>query len=70
MDAETKEDFREGYEFFDRAPTTAAMRDEVVAGLSSASKYIAPKYFYDERGSALFEAITRLPEYYLTRTEM
>ncbi len=70
MNAEPKKDFGEGYEFFDRAPTNAAMREEVVAGLSSASKYIAPKYFYDERGSALFEAITRLPEYYLTRTEM
>jgi L-histidine Nalpha-methyltransferase len=38
-------------------------------GLSRAQKELPPKYFYDRRGSELFEAITRLPEYYLTRTE-
>ena len=46
------------------------MLDEVIAGLTERPKRIAPKFFYDERGSKLFEAITRLPEYYLTRTEM
>ena len=46
------------------------MLDEVIAGLTEQPKRIAPKFFYDERGSRLFEAITRLPEYYLTRTEM
>lgn len=40
------------------------------AGLGSAQKTLSPKYFYDETGSKLFEAITRLPEYYLTRTEL
>ncbi|NND45802.1 MAG: L-histidine N(alpha)-methyltransferase [Xanthomonadales bacterium] len=45
------------------------MRSDVVAGLSGEPKRLAPKYFYDERGSHLFEDITRLPEYYLTRTE-
>ena len=58
------------YQFFDFKPPPADMLREVLAGLTSEPKAIAPKYFYDERGSALFEAITRLPEYYLTRTEL
>ena len=57
------------YEFFDLAPVRVDMRDEVLAGLQAARKTIAPKYFYDERGSQLFDEITRLPEYYPTRTE-
>jgi len=43
--------------------------DEVVRGLTSRPKTLPSKLFYDDRGSELFEAITRLPEYYLTRTE-
>ena len=39
------------------------------AGLTSTPKTLPSKYFYDARGSHLFEAITRLPEYYLTRAE-
>ena len=39
------------------------------AGLTAAPKTLPPKYFYDERGSDLFDQITRLPEYYLTRAE-
>lgn len=42
---------------------------DVIAGLSQAQKTIPARYFYDERGSELFEEITRLPEYYPTRTE-
>ena len=42
---------------------------DVVAGLSMSQKALPPKYFYDERGSQLFEAICELPEYYPTRTE-
>lgn len=42
---------------------------DVIAGLSRDPKSIPPKYFYDGEGSRLFEEITRLPEYYLTRTE-
>jgi L-histidine Nalpha-methyltransferase len=42
---------------------------EVAAGLSAPQKELPPKYFYDHRGSELFEEITRLPEYYPTRTE-
>ncbi len=45
------------------------MAAEVAAGLASPQKELPPKYFYDHRGSLLFEAITRLPEYYLTRAE-
>jgi L-histidine N-alpha-methyltransferase len=42
---------------------------DVRAGLFHAPRELSPKYFYDERGSELFEEITRLPEYYLTRAE-
>jgi L-histidine N-alpha-methyltransferase len=45
------------------------MRAEVAAGLSRPQKELPPKYFYDARGSRLFEEITHLPEYYLTRAE-
>jgi L-histidine N-alpha-methyltransferase len=45
------------------------MLAEVAAGLSTPQKELPPKYFYDHRGSELFEEITRLPEYYPTRTE-
>lgn len=43
---------------------------EVVRGLRQARKSIPPKYFYDATGAKLFDAITRLPEYYPTRTEI
>jgi dimethylhistidine N-methyltransferase len=43
--------------------------EDVLAGLSAEPKRVPPKYFYDQRGSELFERITMLPEYYLTRTE-
>jgi L-histidine N-alpha-methyltransferase len=45
------------------------MLAEVAAGLAAPQKELPPKYFYDHRGSMLFEEITRLPEYYLTRAE-
>jgi len=45
------------------------MLAEVAAGLSAPQKELPPKYFYDHRGSEIFEEITRLPEYYQTRTE-
>jgi L-histidine Nalpha-methyltransferase len=47
----------------------AELRDEVRLGLTSTPKELQPKWFYDERGSELFDAITQLPEYYLTRAE-
>jgi L-histidine N-alpha-methyltransferase len=53
-------------------PPGAALADlgsDVREGLSRPFKELPPKYFYDERGSRLFEEITRLPEYYPTRAE-
>ena len=44
--------------------------EEIVDGLNQREKMISPKYFYDERGSQLFDEITRLPEYYPTETEL
>jgi L-histidine N-alpha-methyltransferase len=46
-----------------------ALRRDVAAGLTSTPKELPPKYFYDARGSDLFDRITRLPEYYPTRCE-
>ena len=46
-----------------------AFFDDVLAGLQAEPKRVPPKYFYDEAGSQLFQRITALPEYYLTRTE-
>jgi L-histidine N-alpha-methyltransferase len=51
------------------ADATAAMAEDVRAGLSASPKELSPKYFYDERGSQLFEQITELEEYYPTRRE-
>ncbi len=51
------------------ADAAATMARDVRAGLCSKPKELAPKYFYDERGSQLFERITELPEYYPTRAE-
>jgi L-histidine N-alpha-methyltransferase len=51
------------------ADTTAMMARDVRAGLSAWPKELAPKWFYDERGSQLFERITALEEYYPTRAE-
>ncbi len=47
-----------------------AMQQEILQGLTSTPKYIPSKYFYDKKGSELFEEITRLEEYYPTRTEI
>jgi L-histidine N-alpha-methyltransferase len=51
------------------ADAAATMARDVRAGLCAYPKELAPKYFYDERGSLLFERITELPEYYPTRAE-
>ncbi|HEX4722854.1 MAG TPA: L-histidine N(alpha)-methyltransferase, partial [Pseudonocardiaceae bacterium] len=45
------------------------LRADVLAGLLATPKTLPPKWFYDARGSELFERITELPEYYPTRTE-
>jgi dimethylhistidine N-methyltransferase len=57
-------------EFHDLHPTPADLAAEVLAGLRRRPRSIPPKFFYDARGSQLFDAITRTPEYYPTRTEM
>src|SRR5436190_20155608 len=46
-----------------------ALRADARRGLTATPKELPPKWFYDERGSQLFDEITRLPEYYLTRAE-
>jgi dimethylhistidine N-methyltransferase len=59
------------YRIVDRATGgNAGEREAVVAALMEAPARIAPKYFYDELGCALYGAICRLPEYYPTRTEV
>ena len=58
------------FDFHDRLPYAASFLDDVIDGLSRPRKELPPKYFYDERGSRLFEAICETPEYYLTRAEM
>jgi L-histidine N-alpha-methyltransferase len=46
-----------------------ALADDARRGLTASPKELPPKWFYDDRGSLLFDEITRLPEYYLTRSE-
>jgi dimethylhistidine N-methyltransferase len=53
----------------DSSQADPAFRADVLAGLSARPRAIPARWFYDRRGSELFEDITRLPEYYLTRTE-
>jgi L-histidine N-alpha-methyltransferase len=52
-----------------RNGSLATLNEDVREGLGSRPKTLPPKYFYDERGSELFERITELPEYYPTRAE-
>lgn len=56
--------------FVDRQPAPADFLAEVLEGLGAPQKRLSPKFFYDSRGSALFEAICATPEYYPTRTEI
>jgi L-histidine Nalpha-methyltransferase len=58
-----------GPEVISSPSLTQAMATEVREGLTATPKTLAPWLFYDEAGSQLFEQITELPEYYLTRTE-
>jgi L-histidine N-alpha-methyltransferase len=58
------------FAFHDLAPGEESFRDAVLKGLGGARKAIPCKFFYDARGSWLFEEICRLPEYYPTRTEI
>lgn len=56
--------------FHDYGPTEESFREAVLTGLSSTPKAIPSRFIYDQRGSALFEAICELDEYYPTRTEI
>jgi len=56
--------------FYDFHPVQANLHDEVLFGLNQSVRSIPPKFFYDERGSQLFDNICNTPEYYPTRTEM
>jgi dimethylhistidine N-methyltransferase len=60
----------ERIEIHDLHPSRKAIEADVLAGLSQPQKWIAPMYFYDARGSELFDRICELPEYYPTRTEL
>jgi dimethylhistidine N-methyltransferase len=55
--------------FEDQHPAAGDSRAELLAGLNQSQKKINPKFFYDARGSELFEQITQLQEYYPTRSE-
>lgn len=56
--------------FYDGHPGAVSLHDEVIDGLSRRPRVLSPKFFYDERGSGLFDLICDQPEYYQTRTEM
>jgi len=60
----------EGLYFYDFNVQVQDQQKEILSGLKTSPKTISAKYFYDEKGSQLFEAITSLPEYYPTRTEI
>ena len=57
-------------EFHDLAPDLGDFRRELIAGLTARAKAIPCRFLYDARGSALFDRICKLPEYYPTRTEL
>lgn len=57
-------------ELTEQDPDLAANIAEIHAGLARTPKTLSPKFFYDDRGSRLFDRITELPEYYLTKTEI
>lgn len=61
---------RSNMQFSDYHPAAADFYGEVIDGLRQQPKQISPKFFYDARGSQLFDAICEQPEYYPTRTEM
>jgi L-histidine N-alpha-methyltransferase len=55
--------------YLDDADQAEQLRADARAGLTAPEKWLPPKWFYDSRGSELFEELTRLPEYYPTRAE-
>lgn len=58
------------FHFYDLRPALADFKTEVMQGLQLKQKTIPPKFFYDEKGSELFEQITETDEYYPTKTEL
>ena len=60
----------DGLYFYDFNSEIQDQKKEILTGLKQENKKISAKYFYDEKGSKLFEDITNLPEYYPTRTEI
>lgn len=61
---------RSGFRLIDLQPPRTDFKAEVLKGLGGRPRSLPAKFFYDETGSHLFEHITELPEYYLTRTEI
>ncbi len=59
-----------GVAVLDLEPATSEFMAEALAGLSKTPRTLPCKFFYDERGSDLFQEICELPEYYVTRTEL
>ncbi len=57
------------FKFQDNHPPASNFAQEALEGLQADSKYLSPKFFYDEAGSRLFDRICQTPEYYPTRTE-
>jgi len=55
--------------YLDEHDLERSLRADVTAGLTATPKWLPPRWFYDARGSELFDEITRLPEYYPTRSE-
>jgi dimethylhistidine N-methyltransferase len=68
--AEVEEKRTDGPRLIRRHRPRSRLIDDALVGLSETPKTLPCKYFYDARGSELFEKITRLPEYYPTRTEL
>ena len=60
----------ETLDLLDAAPAPDEIRRDVLAGLGARPRSLPPKYFYDDRGSELFDQICELDEYYPTRTEV
>jgi dimethylhistidine N-methyltransferase len=58
------------YQFYEQTSEIEDVHAQLIGGFRQTPKSISPKFFYDERGSELFTAITRTTEYYPTRTEM
>ena len=64
------DDIINNYIFHDYHPALNNFKQDVLEGLSSCPRTISPKYFYDQQGSKLFDQITRLNDYYPTRSEL